>query len=250
VNIVAAIALGGLVAVVTGVDTVGAAFRVYVTVAGAAPLAADPDRAAALKVQRDEARQLRRVVENELKERYGGNRRAWPVDRAAELYGLEQAEALADANYEYRKADPRAAYEAAMDIAESFQEKEAGGRRARVTLVSTAVGADLVVEVAACRTGKTFPTQRGPDRCYVLFTVGAGGMMDPKQFANVPADYRITKFGTRAWRIAGPVPERPVFYFESYNGGGNEFGCRSAAASAASAAVDKFIEDNYSVLTR
>jgi hypothetical protein len=46
------------------------------------------------------------------------------------------------------------------------------------------------------------------------------------------------------------VPESPVFHFESYNGGGNEFGCRSAAAGAASAAVDKFIQDNYRVLTR
>jgi hypothetical protein len=249
-RIAAAIALGSALSAAVGDDAVGTAFRVYVTVAGVAPLAAEPDRAAALKLKRDQARQLRRIVENELKERYGSSRKVWPADRAAELYGLEQAEALADADYEYRKADPRAAYDAATEITESFQEKEAGGRPARVTLVSSAVGADLVVEVAACRTGKTFPTQSRPDRCYVLFTVGAGGRMDRKQFASVPADYRITKFGTRAWRIAGPVPEKPVFYFESYNGGGNEFGCRSAAASAASAAVDKFIEDNYRVLTR
>ena len=73
--------------------------------------------------------------------------------------------------------------------------------------------------------------------------------MDPKQFAKVPADYRIKKFGTRAWRIAGPTSDQPVFHFESYNGGGKEFGCRSAAANAASAAVDKFIQDNYRLLT-
>jgi hypothetical protein len=249
-RIAAAIALGSAVSAVLGDDAIGTAFRVYVTVSGAPAAEAEPDRAAALKARKDQARQLRRVVENELKERYGSSRKVWPRDRVSELYGLEQAEALAEADYEYRKADPRAAYDAAMDIAESFQEKEAGGRPARVTLVSSAAEADLVVAVSACRTGKTFPTQSRPDRCYVLFTVGAGGRMDPRQFAAVPLDYRITKFGTRAWRIAGPVPESPVFHFESYNGGGNEFGCRSAAAGAASAAVDKFIQDNYRVLTR
>ena len=77
-----------------------------------------------------------------------------------------------------------------------------------------------MVEVAACRAAKSFPTQSKPDRCYVLFTLGAGGRMDPKQFSKVPADYRIKKFGTRAWRIAGPTRDRPVFHFESYNGGG------------------------------
>jgi len=252
-KIAAAIALGSAVSALFGDEAVSNAFRVYVTVASpvasASASAPESDRSASLKVKRDQARQLRRVVENELKERFG-NRTAWPADRSAELYGLEQAEALADADYEYRKADPRAAFEAAMDIADSFQDKEAAGRPARVTLVSSAGGADLVVAVAASRTGKTFPTQRGPDRCYILFTVGAGGMMDGKQFASVPADYRISKFGTRAWRVAGPLPDRPSFYFEAYNGGGNEFGCRSAAANAASAAVDKFIEDNARVLSR
>jgi hypothetical protein len=92
-----------------------------------------------------------------------------------------------------------------------------------------------VVEVAACRAAKSFPTQSKPDRCYVLFTLGAGGHMDPKQFSKVPANYPIKKFGPRAWRIAGPTLDRPVFYFESYNGGGKEFGCPDAAAHAASA---------------
>jgi hypothetical protein len=252
-KIAAAIALGSAVSALFGDQAVSNAFRVYVTVAApAAPTveAAEADRSASLKVKRDQARQLRRVVENELKERFGGSRANWPADRSAELYTLEQAEALADADYEYRKSDPRAAFEAAMDIADSFQDKEAAGRPARVTLVSSASGADLVVAVAASRSGKTFPTQRGPDRCYILFTLGAGGLMDGKQFAAVPADYRISKFGTRAWRVAGPLPQKPVFYFEAYNGGGNEFGCRSAAANAASAAVDKFIEDNGRVLSR
>ena len=46
------------------------------------------------------------------------------------------------------------------------------------------------------------------------------------------------------WRLASPRPETPYFLIESYNGGGNEFGCNGAAANAASVAIDKFIQDN------
>jgi hypothetical protein len=203
----------------------------------------------ALKLRRDQARQTRRVLENELREVYGNARKAWPAEREGELYRLEQAEALADADYEYRKSDPRAAFDTAHEIAEAFQERHDADRPGPIVLTTTADEADLVVEVAACRVAKSFPTQSKPDRCYVLFTLGAGGHMDPKQFSKVPAGYPIKKFGTRAWRIAGPTSDRPVFHFESYNGGGKEFGCPSAAAHAASAAVDKFIQDNYRLLT-
>jgi hypothetical protein len=200
-------------------------------------------------MRRDQARQTRRVLETELRELYGSGRKAWPAEREGELYRLEQAEALADADYEYRKADPRAAFDTAQEIAEAFQERRGADRPGPIVLTTTAGEADLVVEVAACRAAKSFPTQSKPDRCYVLFTLGAGGHMDPEQFSKVPADYRMKKFGTRAWRIAGPTRDRPVFHFESYNGGGKEFGCPGAAAHAASAAVDKFIQDNYRLLT-
>ena len=222
-------------------------FRVFVKAAEVQrmPMLDDWD---ALKLRRDQARQMRRVLENELREVYGSGRKAWPAEKEVELYRLEQAEALADADYEYRKADPRAAFDTAREIADSFQERR-GDHPGPILLTTSAEEADLVVEVAACRSAKSFPTQSKPDRCYVLFSLGAGGRMDPKQFSKVPADYPIKKFGTRAWRIAAPTRDRPVFHFESYNGGGKEFGCPDAAAHAASAAVDRFIQDNYRVLT-
>lgn len=238
-RIAAAIALGVAASAAGGDDAVRTALRVYVTAAQVPRVAADDDARDALKLKRDQARQARRVLENELKEVYRGGRKSWPAEKEAEVYRLEQVEALADADYEYRKADPRAALQAASDIVASFQERQGANGGQRMTLTSSAAEADLVLEVAACRTGKSFPTQSRPDRCYVLFTLGAGGKMDPKQFGKVPADYRIKRFGTRAWRIAGPTRDRPVFHFESYNGGGNEFGCQGAAASAASAAVAK-----------
>ena len=63
--------------------------------------------------RRDQARQTQRARERA----QGGlrqRRKAWPAEEA-ELYRLEQAEALADADYEYRKADPRAVFDTAGD---------------------------------------------------------------------------------------------------------------------------------------
>jgi len=247
-RIAVAIVLGLVASAARGEDAARAVFSVFVRTAEI-ELRSIHDDWDALKLRREEARQNRRRLENELRELYGSGRKSWPAERKDELFRLVQEEALADADYEYRKSDPRVAYDTAREIAESFQEKHGASRAGAVVLASSAAEADLVVEVAACRTAKSFPTQSKPDRCYVLFTVGAGGHLDPTHFVRVPADYRIKKFGTRAWRIAGPTLERPVFHFESYNGGGKEFGCPSAAAHAASAAVDKFIEDNYGVLT-
>jgi hypothetical protein len=246
--IAVAIVLGIAASAACGDDAVRAVFRVFVKAADVQgmPRLGDGD---ALKLRRDQARQTRRGLEGELREVYGSGRKAWPAERKGELYLLQQAEALADAEYDYRKADPRAAFDTAREIAESFQERHSASRPGAAILTSSAADADLVVEVAACRAAKSFPTQSKPDRCYVLFAVGAGGHMDPEQFSRVPADYRIKKFGTRAWRISGPTLDRPVFHFESYNGGGKEFGCPGAAAHAASAAVDKFIQDNYLLLT-
>ncbi|HEU0093907.1 MAG TPA: hypothetical protein VFS78_17475 [Vicinamibacteria bacterium] len=247
-RIAVAIVLGLVASAARGEDAARAVFSVFVRTAEIEFMSIHDDWDA-LKLRREQARQNRRRLENELRELYGSGRKSWPAERKDELFRLVQEEALADADYEYRKSDPRVAYDTAREIAESFQEKHGASRAGAVVLASSAAEADLVVEVAACRTAKSFPTQSKPDRCYVLFTVGAGGHLDPTHFARVPADYRIKKFGTRAWRIAGPTLERPVFHFESYNGGGKEFGCPSAAAHAASAAVDKFIEDNYGVLT-
>jgi hypothetical protein len=109
--------------------------------------------------------------------------------------------------------------------------------------------AHIVIEVMARRSGKTLPTQIKADRCYLLFTIGAGGKLDATRFERVPLSWRPGKFGYSVWRLSTPKPERPVFVLESYNGGGSEFGCHGEAANAASVAIDKFIEDNGALLT-
>jgi hypothetical protein len=228
----------------------GAPLHVYVAAAKveARPEVDDATKNA-LKAKRDQAREARRALEKQLKDQLGKKRESWPPEKDDELYRLEEAEALADADFEYRKIDPKGLTDAVENLAGAFQGKGMAGKKDWVALVPSAAEADIVVEVAARRAGKTLPTQLKADRCFLLFTVGRGEKLDAARFAKVPADYRAKKFGLYAWKIASPRPDRPVFYFESYNGGGNEFGCHGQAANQATVLVNKFVEDNYAVLT-
>jgi hypothetical protein len=247
-RIAVAIAWGIAVSPATGGErSLDPPLRVYVTAGRPADAEDGTD---APKAKKERAHEARLALERRLKETYGKKRASWPPAAEGALGSLEEAEALADATYEYRRADPRGLSDSAREISDAFAGHRLAGRRERVEVAASATEADLVVEVTARRSGKTMPTQVKPDRCYMLFTVAPGARMDPERFTKVPADYRLRKLGLYAWTIAGPRTGRPVFYFESYNGGGKEFGCQGAAASAASAAVDKFIEDNYRFLTR
>src|SRR5262245_61217264 len=195
----AAVALvwGLTVSPVLGADSHGLVpLKVYVTTAQVEPRK-DVDEATknALKAKRDQAREARQALEKQLKAELGKKRESWPPEKDDQLYQLEEAEALADADYEYRKIDPKGLSDSAKDVSNSFQGKGIAGHKDRVEMVGSAAEADLVVEVAARRTGKTLPTQLKPDRCYILFTVGPGGKMDPKQLTKVPANYRPKKFG-------------------------------------------------------
>lgn len=223
--------------------------RVFVTAAQVeARKDVDDATKKALKAKRDEARETRKAAEKRLKSELGKKRESWPAEKDEELYQLEEAEALAEADYEYRKIDPKGIADSVQDLKESIQGKGVAGRKERIILVDSEADADILVEVAARRSGKTLPTQIKPDRCFLLFNLGVGGAGSEKSFARVPANYRPRKFGLWAWRIASPNPSRPFFTFESYNGGNEEFGCQGQAANAASAAIDKFIEDNYPIL--
>ena len=249
-SIAMTVALGLLVVGVVAAAPPGAPLHVYV---GAAKVEARPDvdeaTKNALKAKRDQAREARRTLEKQLKDQLGKKRESWPPEKEDELYRAEEAEALADADYEYRKIDPKGLSDAVENLVGAFQGKGMAGKKDWVALVPSAAEADLVVEVAARRAGKTLPTQLKADRCFLLFTVGRGEKLEAARFAKVPADYRAKKFGLYAWKIASPRPDRPVFYFESYNGGGNEFGCHGQAANQATVLVNKFVEDNYAALT-
>jgi hypothetical protein len=251
---VAALALS-LAIEVAAADTPKPVMSVFVTGAQRdAVREVDDATKAALKAKRDAAKDARKAKEKELKDQLGKKRDTWPPEKDDELYALEEAEALARADYEYRKIDPKGIEDSVEDIVESFKGKGTAGRKDRISLAPSAAEADLVLEVLARRAEKTLPTQLKPDWCYVFFSVGPGGKVDADRFAKVPATYRIRKgFGWGIYKIAGPSAETPVFRFETNNqmtsGAWGSFGCWGTAANAASAAVDKFVEDNHAALT-
>lgn len=203
----------------------------------------------ALKAKRDEAREKRKAREKELKKEHGKKRENWPEKADEELFRLEEAEAVAGAAFEYRKVDPKGIKDSVRDILESLQGKGTAGRKERVQVVSSAGEASLVVKVLGRRAEKSLPTQIKPDNCFVLFSIGPGGEMKPARFSRVPASYRFRKKGVWAWKIRSPKPKEPEFQFEARNGIVVEFGCHGSAANAASVVIDKFVQDNYALLT-
>jgi hypothetical protein len=250
-----AVALASLVAApLLAADTAGKTMAVYVVGSTAEPRDPTDAEKQALKQKKDAAKEARKALEKQLKDENGKKRETWPPEKDDALYALEEAEALARADYEYRKIDPKAIADGVKDIQKSFEGKGTAGRKERVTLVSSEKDADLVLEVLARRSEKSLPTNLKPDWCYVFFAVRPGAKLPAAQFAKVPASYRIRKgFGWGIYKIAGPSAESPVFKFESNNlmtsGSWGSFGCFGSAANAASAAVDRFIEDNYSLMT-
>jgi hypothetical protein len=200
----------------------------------------------ALRAKRDAAREARRALEKQLKDQLGKKRESWPPEKDEELYRAEEVEALADADYEYRKVDLEAMADGLKDLRRAAEGKGLqAGKKDHITLAGSAGEADLVVEVLGRRVDK----QVGAKYCHLLFSIGPGSRMSPQSFAKVPADYRVKKWSLTAWKIASPTPERPVFVFEGRSGSGTELGCHGAAANAASTVVDMFIGDNHPRLT-
>ena len=145
--------------------------------------------------------------------------------------------------------DPKGIEDSLEDLRESIVGKGVAGVKERIVLVDSVEEAQLVVEVRARRSTKSFGAVM-PNNCYVLFAVGPGGGVGAARFEELPTNYRPKKSGLAVWRISAPKPGDPTFVFESYNGyGRTEFGCHGSAANAAAAGIDKFIEDNHTILT-
>lgn len=140
----------------------------------------------ALKDKKDAAKEARKALEKLLKEKNGKKEEAWPADVQDQLFQAREEEAIARADYEYRKIDPKGLKDSVQDVLESLKGKGLAGVKEHAQVVGSAGEADLVVEIMARRGEKT-------------------------------------------------LPDEPWFYFESSNG--------------ASAVINKFIEDNYGLLT-
>jgi hypothetical protein len=199
-----------------------------------------------LKARRDAAREARKALEKQLKEEHGKKREEWPREAEERLAAVEEKEAVAAAAFEYLKVETKALKDSVKDIEDEFRSglvKEGGA-----TLASSAAQADIVLQVEGRRGEKTLPTYFKPDRCYVLFSLGAGGTPNAAgKFASVPPEWRPKK--VRAYKVQSPKAGSPTFVFEAQNGGGAELGCFSSAADAAMRTVGRLIEDNRAALS-
>ena len=205
------------------------------------------EKALAAKV--NEADKARKDLEKQIKSQFGKKREAWPPEKEEALYALEEALAVANVSYAYRKVDAKKIPDAIKDLTRATEGKgmQAGSKK-HITMAASAAEADLLVEVLARRNETNGGAFSATD-CWVLISVGPGGRTDKASFAKIPATYRAKAgFGVYAYKISGPTAERPAFVFEGYNGGGTAFGCHGAAANAASKIVDRFIEDNHALL--
>lgn len=196
-----------------------------------------------LKAKAEAAKKARKDLEKEIKEQHGKDREKWPPEKEEALLTAEDAAAVAAADYEYIKVDPKALDDSTKNVRDSIEGKGVVGKRDHIVQVQSAEAADLVVTIVGRRSEKTLPTQLRADQYYVCFTIAPGGRMDRERFLKVPRNWRFRKFGYAAWRLQSPTPEVPLWKFEAY--GEQRW---ANAAHNTSAMIDKFVEDNEAVL--
>jgi hypothetical protein len=243
VPVLAAVAVSVMVGAPSrAADTV---LKVAVTAATPEPRKdVDPALKKELEAKMEAASKARKDLEKQLKSQYGKKEEAWPKDQQDAFFDAQEAEALAEADYEYRRINPEALSDTAQDLRNSLTGKGAfQTRKDNVILVESPAEADLVVEVVARRSAKTLPTQLRADLYYISFLVKPGGKIRPDQFAKVPRDYRFRRFGQQAWRLQAARPDAPVWRFDAF--GQQRW---SNAAGTAALVINDFIGKNYAVL--
>jgi hypothetical protein len=241
--VVAAVVVSAMVG--ARLQAADAALKVAVT--AATPEArrdVDPTLKKELEAKMEATSRARKDLEKQLKSQYGKKEEAWPKDKQDAYFEAQEAEALAEADYEYRRVNPEALADTAQDIRNSLSGKGAfQTRKDNVILVESPTEADIVVEVVARRSAKTLPTQLRADLYYISFLIKPGGKMAADRFAAVSRDYRFRRFGQSAWRLQAPRPDAPVWRFDAL--GQQRW---SNAAGTAALLVNDFIEKNYGAL--
>jgi hypothetical protein len=193
------------------------------------------------------AHQTRKDREKTLKAQHGKKRETWPPEAEDQMYDAEEAEALAEADWAYRKVKQGGLSDTAEDIRKSIVGDGVAGRKDHIALVTSAAEAQLIVEVNGRRSGSS-GTQPGlmvmrDDLFWISFAVRPGPRLPAERFAAVPRTYRLRRFGYQAWRLATPRPEHPEWRFEAH--GLQRWG---SAANVASVLVEDFIGRNYDTM--
>ena len=235
--------LAGLVAMgpAPNAQTADKAMTVFVTAAEVTDVTkVDKDTEKQLRAAMDATEKARKDLEKDLKAKHGGKKENWPADVQDQFYAAEEAEALAQAEWDYRRVKQAGLSDSADDIKKSLIGDGMAGKKENVNVVQSQDDAQLIVEVVGRRSAKTLPTQLRADRYYVSFLIKQGPKLSADSFAAAARDYRFRRFLQFAWRLQTPKPEAPVWRFDAYGDGrwGN-------AANTASLVVEDFIAKNY-----
>lgn len=225
------------------------AMTVFVT---AAPLAdvkkVDKETETRLFAAIKDAETKRKDLDKSLKAQHGKKRDAWPQGAQDAISDAEEAVALAQADYAYRKVKSEGLADSAEDIRKAILGEGLSGEKNHIRIVSSADEAQLIVEVNGRRSSYSGATgglmALRDDQFYISFLVKAGTKLEAERFANVPRTYRLRGFGATVYRLGVPKPEAPWWRFEAY--GTMKWG---SAANGASKLVEDFIEKNYDAMT-
>jgi hypothetical protein len=192
-------------------------------------------------------REARKALEKALKAQHGKKQEAWPPEARDRFEAAEEAVALAEADYAYRKVKQEGLVDTAEDIRKSIVGDGVAGKKEWMRLVTSPGDAEVIVEVNGRRSGSS-GSQPGlmvlrDDQFWISVLVKPGPKLSAERFAAVPRTYRFRRAGYQAWRLAVPRPESPAWRFEAF--GMQRWG---AAANVASVLVEDFIGKNYEAL--
>lgn len=194
-----------------------------------------------------DAETKRKDLEKSLKAQHGKKRDAWPQDAQDSMFDAEEAVALAQADYAYRKVKSDGLADSAEDIRKAIAGEGLSGEKNRIQVVSSADEAQLIVEVNGRRSSSSGATgglmALRDDQFYISFLLKAGPKLQAERFANVPRTYRLRGVGATVYRLGVPKADAPWWRFEAY--GTMKWG---SAANGASKLVEDFIEKNYDAM--
>jgi hypothetical protein len=189
----------------------------------------------------------RRALEKELKAQHGKKREDWPAEAQGRLEEAEENEAIATADWGYRKVKQEGLSDTAEDIRKSIMGDGTAGKKDHITLVTSPADAELIVEVTGRRSSYGGVNQGlmalRDDQFFINLVLKAGPKLPAERFAAIPKTYRMRRLGHQAFRLAPPRPETPFWRFEPY--GMIRWG---AAANTASVLIEDFIDKNYDAM--
>ena len=194
-----------------------------------------------------QAEKARKDLEKALKAQHGKKRDLWPPDAEERYVEAEEASALAQADYAYRKVKQEGLLDSAEDIKKSIVGDGMAGKKEWIRLVSTPEEAEVIVEVNGRRSGYSGASggllAMRDDQFWISVLVKPGPKLAVERFAAVPRTYRFRRVGYQAWRLALPRPDSPEWRFEVF--GHTRWG---AAANVVSVLVEDFIGKHYDLM--